>query len=204
MVSVPFWCRGGFGNRGVEGKIEAVRYARESKIPFLGICLGMQVAVIEYARNKASLDGANSTEFDAQASHPVIGLISEWTDAKGKTEKRDEASDLGGTMRLGAQDCHLMAGSNAHKAYGQAVISERHRHRYEVNNRYVEQLEAAGLCIAGRSADEALVEIIEVKDHPWFVACQFHPEFTSTPRDGHGLFTDFIAAAVNYSKTAIS
>ncbi|MDB2384276.1 CTP synthase [Endozoicomonas sp.] len=193
---------GGFGNRGVEGKIEAVRYARESKIPFLGICLGMQVAVIEYARNRAGLEGANSTEFDRQARHPVVGLITEWTDASGQTETRTEASDLGGTMRLGAQDCNLTVGSNSHKAYGKAVVSERHRHRYEVNNNYLEPLEAAGLSIAGRSGDNSLVEIVEVKDHPWFVACQFHPEFTSTPRDGHGLFTAFVDAAITQSKKA--
>ena len=193
---------GGFGNRGVEGKIEAVRYARESKIPFLGICLGMQVAVIEYARNKAGLEGANSTEFDSQSRHPVVGLITEWIDATGQTEVRTETSDLGGTMRLGAQDCNLTVGSNSYKAYGKTVVSERHRHRYEVNNNYLEQLEAAGLTIAGRSADNSLVEIVEVKDHPWFVACQFHPEFTSTPRDGHGLFTAFVDAAITYSKKA--
>ncbi|ELU01407.1 hypothetical protein CAPTEDRAFT_61282, partial [Capitella teleta] len=176
-------------------KIETVRYARENKIPFLGICLGMQVAVIEYARHVACLEGANSTEFDRQAAHPVVGLITEWIDADGLVEKRDEASDLGGTMRLGAQNCNLITGTHSREAYGQDVITERHRHRYEVNNHYVETLEDAGLKIAGRSEDNSLVEIVEVPDHPWFVACQFHPEFTSTPRDGHGLFSAFINAA---------
>ncbi len=187
---------GGFGNRGVEGKIEAVRHARENKIPFLGICLGMQVAVIEYARNMAGLTGANSTEFDRQASHPVVGLITEWTDAEGQLEQRTEASDLGGTMRLGAQKCNLAEGSRSQLAYNAHVVSERHRHRYEVNNNYIEKLEQAGLKITGRSEDNSLVEIVEVEDHPWFVACQFHPEFTSTPRDGHGLFSAYVAAAL--------
>ncbi len=187
---------GGFGERGVEGKIAAVRYARENKIPYLGICLGMQVAVIEYARHVAGLEVANSTEFDKDCKQPVIGLITEWLDASGNTEQRTEGSDLGGTMRLGAQICHLKPGSKVAEAYGRIDIKERHRHRYEVNNNYVEQLEAAGLVISGRSADGELVEVIEVADHPWFVACQFHPEFTSTPRDGHGLFTGFIKAAL--------
>ena len=191
---------GGFGHRGVEGKIETVRYARENKIPYLGICLGMQVAVIEYARNVAGLKGANSSEFDLSSDHPVVGLITEWKDAAGAVETRTEASDLGGTMRLGAQKCNLTSGSLSHQAYGTDVITERHRHRYEVNNNYVEQLTDAGLVIAGRSEDNALVEMIEVPDHPWFVACQFHPEFTSTPRDGHGLFTAYINAALEYSK----
>ena len=191
---------GGFGNRGVEGKIETVRYARENKIPYLGICLGMQVAVIEYARNVAGLKGANSSEFDQKSEYPVVGLITEWKDAAGSVETRTEASDLGGTMRLGAQKCNLTAGSLSHKAYGEDVITERHRHRYEVNNNYIDQLTDAGLVIAGRSEDNALVEMVEVPDHPWFVACQFHPEFTSTPRDGHGLFTAFINAAVENSK----
>ena len=191
---------GGFGHRGVEGKIETVRYARENKIPYLGICLGMQVAVIEYARNVAGLKGANSSEFDLNAEHPVVGLITEWKDAAGSVETRTEASDLGGTMRLGAQKCNLTPGVLSHKAYGADVVTERHRHRYEVNNNYLEQLTEAGLVIAGRSEDNALVEMVEVPDHPWFVACQFHPEFTSTPRDGHGLFTAFINAAVENSK----
>ncbi|MGB0733105.1 MAG: CTP synthase [Pontibacterium sp.] len=188
---------GGFGERGVEGKIEAVRFARENKVPYLGICLGMQVAVIEFARHVAGLDKATSSEFDAAAEHPVIGLITEWTDHEGETETRSADDDLGGTMRLGAQACHLVEGSKAAQAYGSTEIVERHRHRYEVNNNYVEQLEKAGLNIVGRSVDGELVEVVEVADHPWFVACQFHPEFTSTPRDGHGLFTGFIQAALD-------
>ena len=189
---------GGFGHRGVEGKIEAVRHARENNIPFLGICLGMQVAVIEYARNVAGLKGANSTEFDSKAEHPVVGLITEWLDAEGQVETRTEQSDLGGTMRLGAQECNLTAGTHAHTAYGADRVTERHRHRYEVNNHYVGQLEKAGLVIAGRSIDNTLVEMVEAPNHPWFVACQFHPEFTSTPRYGHGLFTAFIDAALKH------
>ncbi len=187
---------GGFGERGVEGKIQAVRFARENKIPYLGICLGMQVAVIEYARHVAGLEGANSTEFDPQSKHPVIGLITEWTDRSGEVEVRGENSDLGGTMRLGAQTCHLAEGSKVAEAYGNTEVRERHRHRYEVNNNYVPLLEEAGLKITGRSVDGELVEVVEAPDHPWFVACQFHPEFTSTPRDGHGLFTGFIKAAL--------
>ncbi|KEA64360.1 CTP synthase [Marinobacterium lacunae] len=187
---------GGFGERGVEGKIRAVRYARENRVPYLGICLGMQVAVIEFARHVAGLANANSTEFDPQSEHPVIGLITEWTDASGEVETRSEESDLGGTMRLGAQICHLKPGSRVADAYGRIDIKERHRHRYEFNNNYTERLEAAGLVISGRSEDGELVEVVEVPDHPWFVACQFHPEFTSTPRDGHGLFTGFIKAAL--------
>ncbi len=187
---------GGFGERGVEGKIQAVRFARENKVPYLGICLGMQVAVIEYARHVAGLEGANSTEFDQQSKHPVIGLITEWTDRSGEVEVRGENSDLGGTMRLGAQTCHLAEGSRVAEAYGNTEIRERHRHRYEVNNNYVPLLEEAGLKITGRSVDGELVEVVEAPDHPWFVACQFHPEFTSTPRDGHGLFTGFIKAAL--------
>lgn len=187
---------GGFGERGVEGKIQAVRFARENKVPYLGICLGMQVAVIEYARHVAGLEGANSTEFDKQSTHPVIGLITEWTDRSGEVEVRGENSDLGGTMRLGAQTCHLAEGSKVAEAYGSTEVRERHRHRYEVNNNYVPLLEEAGLKITGRSVDGELVEVVEAPDHPWFVACQFHPEFTSTPRDGHGLFTGFIKAAL--------
>ncbi|WP_417533431.1 CTP synthase [Marinobacterium stanieri] len=187
---------GGFGERGVEGKIEAVRFARENKVPYLGICLGMQVAVIEYARHVAGFEGANSTEFDQQSKHPVIGLITEWTDRTGEVEVRGENSDLGGTMRLGAQTCHLAQGSNVAEAYGSTEVRERHRHRFEVNNNYVPLLEEAGLKITGRSVDGELVEVVEAPDHPWFVACQFHPEFTSTPRDGHGLFTGFIKAAL--------
>ncbi|MDO9519834.1 MAG: CTP synthase [Pseudohongiella sp.] len=187
---------GGFGMRGVEGKILTVQYARENKIPYLGICLGMQVAVIEYARNLAGLSDAHSTEFKPECHDPVVALISEWVTADGAVEIRDENSDLGGTMRLGGQECRLQPGSTAHNCYGKDVIVERHRHRYEVNNNYVEQLQKAGLKITGRSMDGELVEMIEVGDHPWFVACQFHPEFTSTPRDGHPLFTGFVNAAL--------
>ncbi|MEO2266970.1 CTP synthase [Pseudoalteromonas pernae] len=191
---------GGFGGRGVEGKILAAQYARENKVPYLGICLGMQVALIEYARNVAGLEGANSTEFDANSAHPVVGLITEWLDKDGNVEVRDEASDLGGTMRLGAQLCHLKEGSKVREVYGSDQIVERHRHRYEVNNNYVEKLEQAGLAFTGLSEDKKLVEIIENKDHPWFIAAQFHPEFTSTPRDGHPLFEGFVAAAHSFQK----
>ena len=187
---------GGFGERGTEGKIKTVQYARENKIPYLGICLGMQVAVIEFARNVAGWSDANSSEFDANSKHCVVGLITEWTDEAGHIEQRSEGSDLGGTMRLGAQQCRLLEGSLAHQCYQQDVITERHRHRYEVNNTFVEQLEAAGLKFSGRSMDGSLVEMVEIVDHPWFVACQFHPEFTSTPRAGHGLFEGFVGAAV--------
>ena len=193
---------GGFGLRGVEGKIRTVQYARENKIPYLGICLGMQVAVIEYARNVVGWADANSTEFDQNSAHPVVGLITEWQDAAGSVETRTEASDLGGTMRLGAQDCQLMAGSNVRECYGKDVIVERHRHRYEVNNNLLPQLEGAGLKVSGRSADGALVEVVEAPDHPWFVACQFHPEFTSTPRDGHPLFSGFVKAALKQAGKA--
>lgn len=186
---------GGFGQRGVEGKILTVQYARENKIPYLGICLGMQVAVIEYARNVANLPEAHSTEFKQDCTDPVVALISEWTTAEGAVETRDENSDLGGTMRLGGQQCRLAEGSVARACYGKDVIVERHRHRYEVNNNYLPALEAAGLKITGRSMDNELVEMVEAPDHPWFVACQFHPEFTSTPRDGHPLFTGFVQAA---------
>ncbi|MTI14515.1 CTP synthase [Sansalvadorimonas verongulae] len=191
---------GGFGNRGVEGKIATVRYARENKVPYLGICLGMQVAVIEYARHVAGIEGANSTEFDSSARHPVIGLITEWQDETGQIEQRTASSDLGGTMRLGAQLCHLEEGTKARAAYGSETVKERHRHRYEVNNNYVQKLVDAGLTISGRSVDKSLVEMVEVADHPWFVACQFHPEFTSTPRYGHGLFTAFVEAALKEKK----
>ncbi|HBX38878.1 MAG TPA: CTP synthetase [Pseudohongiella sp.] len=187
---------GGFGLRGVEGKIATVQYARENKIPYLGICLGMQVAVIEYARNKAGLSDAHSTEFKSDCKDPVVALISEWTTAEGDVEKRDENSDLGGTMRLGGQQCRLQETSTAFGCYNKDVIVERHRHRYEFNNNYADVLQQNGLIIAGRSMDGELVEVIEVPDHPWFVACQFHPEFTSTPRDGHPLFTGFIKAAL--------
>ena len=193
---------GGFGLRGVEGKIRTVQYARENKIPYLGICLGMQVAVIEYARNVVGWTDASSTEFDQNSAHPVVGLITEWQDAAGSVETRTEASDLGGTMRLGAQDCQLMAGSNVRECYGKDVIVERHRHRYEVNNNLLPQLEGAGLKVSGRSADGALVEVVEAPDHPWFVACQFHPEFTSTPRDGHPLFSGFVKAALKQAGKA--
>ncbi|GGE83603.1 CTP synthase [Pseudoalteromonas gelatinilytica] len=193
---------GGFGGRGVEGKILAAKYARENKVPYLGICLGMQVALIEYARNVAGLEGANSTEFNAKSAHPVVGLITEWQDADGNVEVRDEQSDLGGTMRLGAQKCHLTPGSKVNEVYGSDEIVERHRHRYEVNNHYVEQLEKAGLSFTGLSEDKKLVEIIENKDHPWFIAAQFHPEFTSTPRDGHPLFEGFVAAAHTHQKAS--
>ncbi|WJW76594.1 CTP synthase [Thiohalobacter sp. IOR34] len=186
---------GGFGERGVEGKIRAVQYARENRVPYLGICLGMQVAVIEYARHVAGLEDAHSSEFDRNCKHPVIALITEWTTQDGRVEKRDEASDLGGTMRLGGQPCKLKPGSRVHETYGKDVIVERHRHRYEFNNNYREPLERAGLQIVGTSLDDSLVEVVELNDHPWFIACQFHPEFTSTPRDGHPLFTGFIRAA---------
>ena len=189
---------GGFGNRGIEGKIQAIKYARENNIPYLGICLGMQLAVIEFARDIADLKSANSTEFDSDTKHPVIALISEWRDADGKVEQRDEDSDLGGTMRLGGQACQLLEGTQVHALYDKDTIIERHRHRYEFNNGYRELLAEKGLLIAGTSADDKLVEIVELPDHPWFVACQFHPEFTSTPRDGHPLFTGFIKAALDY------
>ena len=186
---------GGFGNRGVEGKIAAVKYARENKVPYLGICLGMQVAVIEYARNVANMGGANSTEFDQSSPYPVIGLITEWQDEDGSTQTRDKGSDLGGTMRLGGQECALIGNSKSREIYGKEVITERHRHRYEVNNNLIDKIEGAGLVISGRSIDGFLVEMVEVSDHPWFVACQFHPEFTSSPRDGHPLFESFVRAA---------
>jgi len=186
---------GGFGERGIEGKIAAIRYAREHKIPYLGICLGMQLVVIEYARNIAGMAGAHSTEFNHDTHYPVIALITEWITAEGKIEERSNESDLGGTMRLGAQECRLMPGARVQQAYGQDVIYERHRHRYEVNNQFVEQLEQAGLMISGRSMDGELVEVVELADHPWFVATQFHPEFTSNPRDGHPLFSGYINAA---------
>ncbi|MBU3824038.1 MAG: CTP synthase (glutamine hydrolyzing) [Candidatus Oceanisphaera merdipullorum] len=191
---------GGFGPRGIEGKIMAARYARENRVPYLGICLGMQIALIEYARNVVGLEGAHSSEFDPDSPYPVVGLITEWLDEEGVVEVRDELSDLGGTMRLGAQLCHLEPGSKVHALYGSDTIYERHRHRYEVNNHLLPKIEAAGMKVTGRSADKKLVEIIENPDHPWFVAAQFHPEFTSTPRDGHGLFTGFIKAAGQYQQ----
>lgn len=185
---------GGFGKRGVEGKIQAVRYARENNIPYFGICLGMQIAIIEYARHMANMPLASSTEFDEDTPYPVVALVTEWTDARGQREERNAQSDIGGTMRLGGQACYLEPQSHAIKAYGKTPIIERHRHRYEVNNHLLPALEKAGLVVSGRSQDR-LVELIELKDHPWFVGCQFHPEFTSTPRDGHPLFTAFIQAA---------
>jgi CTP synthase len=194
---------GGFGNRGIDGKIAVVRYARENNVPYLGICLGMQVAVIEIARDLAKLENANSTEFDKEAEHPVIALITEWQDATGQVEQRNEDSDLGGTMRLGGQECQLLKGSLAKELYQSDKITERHRHRYEFNNTYLERLEATGMRISGRSFDGELVEMIEMPKHPWFVACQFHPEFTSTPRDGHPLFTGFIKAAREYKESNI-
>ena len=186
---------GGFGIRGIEGKIKAVQFARENNIPFLGICLGLQVAIIEYARHMANMKGANSTEFDDKTNYPVIGLITEWQDENGNTQKRNSDSHLGGTMRLGGQECELIKGSNAQKIYGANKVIERHRHRYEVNNKLISKIEEAGLFVSGRSNDGSLVEMIEIPGHPWFVACQFHPEFTSTPRDGHPLFEGFIKAA---------
>ncbi|CAM3140593.1 CTP synthase [Legionella steigerwaltii] len=186
---------GGFGERGVEGKIKAIQYAREHKVPFLGICLGMQTAVIEFARNVVGLKEANSTEFNKNTAYPVLGLISEWMDVDGSKQLRDEHGDLGGTMRLGAQMCQLAEGTLARKVYGTSQVIERHRHRYEVNNKYVESLVEHGLIISGRSADNSLVEMVELADHPWFLACQFHPEFTSTPRASHPLFKQFVLAA---------
>ena len=191
---------GGFGERGVEGKIATVRYARENKIPYLGICLGMQAAVIEFARDVAGLEGAHSTEFLPKSPHPVIGLITEWMAESGQLETRDENSDLGGSMRLGGQQCRLQSGSLAFQLYQKDVITERHRHRYEFNNQYFEKLEKAGMRFSGKSIDGRLVEVIEIPDHPWFLACQFHPEFTSTPRKGHPLFSGFVAAAAQNKK----
>tara|TARA_R110000850_G_scaffold154656_10_gene278486 strand:+ start:100437 stop:102134 length:1698 start_codon:yes stop_codon:yes gene_type:complete len=186
---------GGFGERGIEGKVLAAQYARENKIPYLGICLGMQVAVIEYARNVCGLANAHSSEFNPHSPHPVIALVTEWLDASGKLETRAADSDLGGTMRLGAQRCRLKSGSRSRAMYNAETVSERHRHRYEFNNTYRDELSAKGLQLAGLSENEQLVEIIEIADHPWFVGVQFHPEFTSTPRDGHPLFEGFVRAA---------
>ena len=194
---------GGFGKRGVEGKIAAIRYAREKRIPYLGICLGMQLAVIEYARHKAGMDGAHSTEFDPNTHYPVVGLITEWRTKEGTVETRSAHSDLGGTMRLGGQEALLAEGSLARKVYGADKVVERHRHRYEVNNEYLSSLEKAGLRVSGRSVGgEDLCEMIELPDHPWFMACQFHPEFTSTPRNGHPLFKAFIEAALARSQAS--
>ena len=189
---------GGFGKRGVEGKILAAKYARENNVPYLGICLGMQVALIEYARNVAGLKNANSTEFDPETKYPVVALITEWKDESGKIEKRTVKSDLGGTMRLGGQLCHLQAGSKVRELYGSDDIVERHRHRYEVNNTLIKKITDAGLKVAGLSTDNKLVEIIENPEHPWFIGVQFHPEFTSNPRKGHPLFSGFIKAAKEY------
>jgi len=189
---------GGFGERGIEGKIKAIQYAREAKMPFLGICLGLQTAVIEFARNVCNMKGANSTEFDKTTPYPVVGLISEWLEQDGAVKLRTEQSDLGGTMRLGAQPCQLDEHSLAFRVYEKPKIIERHRHRYELNNHYVDALVQQGLVVSGRSGDGSLIEMIELPNHPWFIACQFHPEFTSTPRDGHPLFKKFILAARDY------
>ena len=198
---------GGFGDRGIEGKIAAIRYARENKIPYLGICLGMQLAVIEFARHVAGLSDAHSSEFSETTTHPVIALITEWQDEAGRIEKRDENSDLGGTMRLGGQTCQLLENTLAQSAYGAETIVERHRHRYEFNNQYLQQLTDAGLVIGGKSSDGNLIEMVELPQqgplaHPWFLGCQFHPEFTSTPRRGHPLFTAYIKAALAHQHSA--
>jgi CTP synthase len=196
---------GGFGKRGVEGKIAAIRYARENDIPYLGICLGMQLAVIEYARHAANLPDANSTEFDASTPHPVVALITEWQNRDGTVEKRDASSDLGGTMRLGSQPCDVVPGSLANRIYGSTSVSERHRHRYEVNNHYLPRIEAAGLSVGAWTKSETagdLCEMIELPRHPWFFGCQFHPEFTSNPRRGHPLFVSFVRAAIEHQKRA--
>ena len=185
---------GGFGNRGIEGKILAVQYARENRIPYLGICLGMQIAVVEYARHVLGLAGAGSTEWDDKVADPVVALVTEWVNERGETEQRDVHTDLGGTMRLGALPARLKSGSQIARIYGAEIINERHRHRYEVNSHYEKRLEDAGLVISGRSEDNGLVEVIELPEHPWFIACQSHPEFTSTPRKGHPLFESFIRA----------
>jgi CTP synthase len=197
---------GGFGKRGVEGKIAAIRHAREHKVPYLGICLGMQLAVIEFARDVAGMEGAHSTEFDPETPHPVIALITEWLDREGRVEKREAGADLGGTMRLGGQTCALAADSLARKVYGSDTVVERHRHRYEVNNIYLNRLQQAGLKVSGKSEDGRLCEMVElpregVNAHPWFIGCQFHPEFTSTPRAGHPLFTAFVRAALAHQES---
>jgi CTP synthase len=187
---------GGFGERGVEGMILACKFARENNIPYLGICLGMQVAIIEYARNVLKLKGANSTEFDQDTKYPVIGLITEWSDISGKREKRNKSSDLGGTMRLGGQICKLKKSSNSYKMYKNTEILERHRHRYEVNPKFKDDMNKKGLSVVGTSIDGKLVEMIEIPDHKWFLACQFHPEFTSNPRDGHPIFNSYIKSTI--------
>ena len=191
---------GGFGKRGVEGKIKAIRHAREKGVPYLGICLGMQLAVIEYARDIVGLAGAHSTEFDPETPHPVVALITEWQDRDGRVERRDASSDMGGTMRLGGQECALKTGSLARQIYGSDKIVERHRHRYEVNNHYLQRLEEGGLSVSGRSLTGDLCEMVEIPGHPWFVGVQFHPEFTSTPRGGHPLFKSFVEAALKHSQ----
>ena len=194
---------GGFGKRGVEGKIAAIRYARENGIPYLGICLGMQLAVVEYARNMAGLAAANSTEFDPATPHPVVALINEWQNRDGSVERRSETSDLGGTMRLGAQPCDVVPGSLAHRIYESAVVAERHRHRFEVNNHYLPRLEAAGLAVGAWAKSEVagdLCEMVELPGHPWFFGCQFHPEFTSNPRRGHPLFINYVRAALEHRR----
>ena len=193
---------GGFGKRGVEGKIQAIRYARENRIPYLGICLGMQLAVIEYARDVVGLEHAHSTEFDPLTPHPVIALITEWQDRDGRIEQRDEKSNLGGTMRLGGQECVLEEGSAVRKIYGVLSISERHRHRYEANNHYLARIRQAGLRVSALSAKDDLCEMIELPGHPWFIGCQFHPEFTSTPRHGHPLFKSYVQAAIENAEAA--
>ena len=195
---------GGFGRRGVEGKILAIRYAREQRIPYMGICLGMQLAIVEFARNCAGMADAHSTEFNPQTTHPVVALIHEWHDREGKLETRTAESNLGGTMRLGGQIGHLQHGSLANKIYNAESVIERHRHRYEVNNVYLDRLKEAGLVVSGISRPENLCEIIELPDHPWFVAAQFHPEFTSSPRAGHPLFISFVTAALTHARATLS
>ncbi|MFT5655787.1 MAG: CTP synthase, partial [Arenicella sp.] len=194
---------GGFGDRGIEGKVRAAQYARENKVPYLGICLGMQAAVIDYARNIAGMKEANSSEFVADTPYPVIALITEWTNEDGRVEQRDENSDLGGTMRLGGQTCSLLENTKAREVYGADNIVERHRHRYEFNNKLRPELIEAGLVIGGVSEDD-LVEMVEIKDHPWFIGVQFHPEFTSSPRDGHPLFSSYVSAACEYRDQSAS
>ena len=193
---------GGFGERGVEGKIKAIQYARENNVPYMGICLGMQLAVIEYARHCAGLENANSTEFDPETPHPVIGLITEWMTEKGELEKRSKDSDMGGTMRLGGHKAHLTNGTLIHKTYGKDEVIERHRHRYEFNNHYRDVLTKNGMVISGVSHDKTLVEVVELPNHPWFMGCQSHPEFTSHPRTGHPFFTGFIRAALDYHRAS--
>jgi len=197
---------GGFGKRGVEGKIAAIRYARENHVPYLGICLGMQLAIIEFARHKAGLANANSTEFEPATPHPVVALITEWQNRDGSVERRSEQSEMGGTMRLGAQACDVVPGSLAHRIYGSTVVSERHRHRYEVNNHYLPRIEAAGLKV-GAWAKSAiagdLCEMVELPQHPWFFGCQYHPEFTSNPRRGHPLFVSFVNAALEHTQRGV-